>query len=319
MKRYDAAALGELLIDFTESGTSPQGNPLLEANPGGAPGNVMAGLAKLGHQTGFIGKVGADAFGRQITGVMDKAGIDTAGVVQDPGFNTTLAFVHKTETGDRSFSFYRAPGADMMLRKEELRYEMLTDCRIFHFGTLSMTDEPVKSATTAAVQAAKNAGAVISFDPNIREALWHDAASMRDACEFGFTHADIVKISDNEIVWFTGTEDMKHGAEWLRKTYGIGLLLVSKGPDGSMAFSGDAFAEAPARLTDRTIETTGAGDTFMASVLHAVLSKGTTVMNETELKEMLVFANAAASVITTRKGALAVMPSYEEIKELLDS
>ena len=181
-KLYDVTALGEVLIDFTENGSSAQGNPMYEANPGGAPCNVLAMLQKFGHKTAFLGKVGEDIFGRRLEIVLKEAGIDTAGLCMDPTVRSTLAFVEKKADGDRDFSFYRNPGADMMLRTEELQEQILKDTRIFHFGTLSMTDEPVRSATRHAIETAKVNGALLSFDPNIREPLWQSMEeAIRDA------------------------------------------------------------------------------------------------------------------------------------------
>ena len=211
-KRYDVTALGEVLIDFTENGSSAQGNPMYEANPGGAPCNVLAMLQKLGHKTAFLGKVGEDIFGRRLEKVLKETGIDTAGLCTDPAVRTTLAFVEKKADGDRDFSFYRNPGADMMLRAEELREQILKDTRIFHFGTLSMTDEPVRSATRHAIETAKANGALLSFDPNIREPLWQSMEEAKRQTAYGMEVCDVLKISDNEIRWFTGEEDFDR--EW---------------------------------------------------------------------------------------------------------
>lgn len=316
MKKIDVTALGELLIDFTENGSSSQGNPLLEANPGGAPCNVLAMLSKLGHRTAFVGKVGADMFGRRLRKVVTDAGIDTSGLVEDKNVNTTLAFVHTKEGGDRDFSFYRNPGADMMLTSADVKEELLLDCRIFHFGTLSMTGEDCRKATEDSIDLAKHAGALISFDPNLREPLWDSLVTAKERTIYGLEHCDILKISDNEIEWLTGEKDYKKAAERLKAKYDIPLILVSLGKNGSMAFSDAAFAEVQG-YTVNTIETTGAGDTFCACVLHYILEKGFRAYKKQELEEMLTFANAAAAIVTTRKGALAVMPTKEEIDALI--
>lgn len=316
MKRIDVTALGELLIDFTENDISPQGNPMLEANPGGAPCNVLAMLSKLDHRTAFIGKVGADMFGRRLRQVVSDAGIDTSGLVEDKHVNTTLAFVHTKEDGDRDFSFYRNPGADMMLTPADVKEELLLDCRIFHFGTLSMTADECRKATEESIALAKHAGALISFDPNLREPLWDSLVTAKERTIYGLEHCDILKISDNEIEWLTGEKDYKKAAEHLKAKYDIPLILVSLGKHGSMALSDAAFAEVPGYEV-ATIETTGAGDTFGACVLHYILENGFRAYKEAELKEMLLFANAAAAIVTTRKGALSVMPSKEEIAMLM--
>ncbi len=316
MKNIDVTALGELLIDFTESGMSPQGNPLLEANPGGAPCNALAMLAKLGHRTAFVGKVGADMFGRRLRQVVTDAGIDTSGLVEDQQVNTTLAFVHTFEDGDRDFSFYRNPGADMMLTAADVKEELLTDCRIFHFGSLSMTAEGCRKATEVSVARAKQAGALISFDPNLREPLWDSLETAKERILYGLTQCDILKISDNEIEWLTGEKDYKKAAAILKERYRIPLILVSLGKNGSMAFSDGAFAQMPGYRVN-TIETTGAGDTFCACVLHYILENGFRAYSEEELTELLRFANGAAALVTTRKGALSVMPAKDEVEALI--
>ena len=313
MSRFDVCALGELLIDFTENGTSSQGNPIMEANPGGAPCNVLAMLNKLGYMTAFIGKIGDDIFGRQLKRAVEEVGINTDGLVTDKAVNTTLAFVHTLPGGDREFSFYRNPGADMMLNEADVDEKIIADSRIFHFGSLSMTSEICEAATKKAVKAAQKNGLIISFDPNLRENLWNSLDKAREKIEFGIANCDILKISDNEIQWFTGEQDFDRAVEQLRKRYdNIRLLLLSLGKDGSRAYSGknSAFAEAaPAK----TIETTGAGDTFCGAVLSKVLEHGMRVYSEQELSEMLIYANAAAAVVTERKGALKVMPEPNEI------
>jgi fructokinase len=318
-KQYDVVALGELLIDFTENGTSDQGNPVYEANPGGAPCNVLSMLNRLGHQTAFLGKVGNDIFGRQLRSTVESAGINVEGLLTDEDVRTTLAFVETKPDGDRDFSFYRNPGADMMLREEEVRDDIIAAGKIFHFGTLSMTNEPVRSATKHAIAVAKENGALISFDPNIREPLWKDMEEAKEQTAYGLSVCDILKISDNEIQWFSGKEDYTEGIRMLQQTYQIPLILLSMGRDGSRAYYKNMIVEVPAFLQKNTIETTGAGDTFGACCLHYILQYGLMELTEQQLKDMLTFANAAASIITTRKGALRVMPSLEEIQNYFES
>lgn len=318
-KQYDVVALGELLIDFTENGTSGQGNPVYEANPGGAPCNVLSMLNRLGHQTAFLGKVGNDIFGRQLRSTVESAGINVGGLLTDEDVRTTLAFVETKPDGDRDFFFYRNPGADMMLREEEVRDDIIAAGKIFHFGTLSMTNEPVRSATKHAIAVAKENGALISFDPNIREPLWKDMEEAKEQTAYGLSVCDILKISDNEIQWFSGKEDYTEGIRMLQQTYQIPLILLSMGRDGSRAYYKNMLVEVPAFLQKNTIETTGAGDTFGACCLHYILQYGLMELTEQQLKDMLTFANAAASIITTRKGALRVMPSLEEIQNYFES
>lgn len=317
MKKFDVIALGELLIDMTDNGVSGQGNTLFEANPGGAPCNVLAMLTKLGYRTGFIGKVGEDLFGKKLKSVLEEVGIDTSNLCVDSDCRTTLAFVETKEDGDRDFSFYRNPGADMQLGKDDIHVELLEQTRLFHFGTLSMTHEKVREATRFAVEYAKGQGALISFDPNIREPLWSSMDLAREQVEYGLSMCDILKISDNEIVWLTGEEDYSDGVAKLKEKYDIPLILVSMGREGSRAYYKGTMVERPAFVQPNTIETTGAGDTFMGCVLHKVLQAGLDNLTEEQLGEMLVFANAAASLITTRKGALRVMPEESEIREII--
>lgn len=317
MRKFDVVALGELLIDFTENGVSGQGNPLFEANPGGAPCNVLAMLSKLGRRTAFIGKVGKDFFGEQLKNAITEVGINADSLYMDEEVHTTLALVHTYPGGDRDFSFYRNPGADMMLREDEIRAEVLKNTKIFHFGTLSMTDEGVRNATKKAVGIAKESGALISFDPNLRPPLWRSMDEAREQAAYGFSKCDILKISDNEIQWFTGEEDFDAGIRRLRKQYDIPLIMLSMGKEGSRAYYKDMNVEVAPFLQENTIETTGAGDTFGACCLHHVLEYGLEDLDEQKLTQMLTFANAAASIVTTRKGALRVMPAKDEVEMML--
>lgn len=319
MKTYDVIALGELLIDFTQNGLSEQGNGLFEANPGGAPCNVLSMLNNLGKKTAFIGKVGNDQFGRTLKKSLEELGIGTDNLMMDDEVHTTLALVHTFEDGDRDFSFYRNPGADMMLRVDELKEDLLQDTRLLHFGTLSMTHDGVKAATVKAVTAAKAAGAMISFDPNLREPLWDSLDHAKEEVRWGLGQCDILKISDNEIQWLTGRDDFTEGVEAIREEFPIPLILVSMGKDGSRAYYEDRFVEVAPFLQENTIETTGAGDTFCACIINYILDHGLTNLTDEQLREMLTFANAAASIITTRKGALRVMPTFDEVQSYLST
>lgn len=316
-KLYDVVALGEVLIDFTQNGKSAQGNGLFEANPGGAPGNVLAMLNNLGKKTSFIGKVGNDQFGLMLKATLEELGIGTENLMLDDEVHTTLALVHTFEDGDRDFSFYRNPGADMMLRADEVQEELIQSTRIFHFGTLSMTHEGVREATKKALDVAKASGAMISFDPNLREPLWKSLDEAKEQVLYGLQYADILKISDNEIQWLTGEEDYTEGVKKIREMKDISLILVSMGKEGSRAYYKDMIVEVKPFLQKNTIETTGAGDTFCANVLNYVLENGLEDLTEEGLKEMLTFANAAASIITTKKGALKVMPTKADVEEFL--
>ena len=316
--KFDVVALGELLIDFTENGISGQGNSLFEANPGGAPCNVLAMLKKLGKSCAFIGKVGDDMFGAQLRTVAEEAGICMDALAVDPKVHTTLAFVKTFENGDRDFSFYRDPGADMMLTPEEIPEDMVAGVRVFHFGTLSLTHEPVRSATQKAVALAKAAGAVISFDPNLRPPLWDSLEGAREQIAWGLAQCDVLKIADNELEFMTGETDFDKGAAILQAQYpNIKLLNATAGAEGSYSYYNDLKVFQPALKLGGTIETTGAGDTFCACVLNYVLEHGLDELSQDDLGQMLCFANTAAYLVTTKRGAIKAMPAREQVLELL--
>ena len=266
-KTIDVTALGELLVDFTMNGQSEQGNPLFEACPGGAPCNVLAFLQKMEKKTAFIGKVGNDQFGKMLKETIEEAGIHASNLIFDNQVNTTLAFVHTFKNGDRDFSFYRNPGADMMLTAAEVNEETIKQSKIFHFGTLSMTAEGVREATKKAVKTAKENGCLISFDPNLRPPLWESLELARTQMEYGFANCDILKISDNEIQFVSGKEDYDEGIQYLTDKYNIPLILLTMGADGSRAYYKGQKVEQAGFEVD-TIETTGAGDTFCGSALN---------------------------------------------------
>ncbi|MFG6353074.1 MAG: carbohydrate kinase [Oscillospiraceae bacterium] len=317
--RFDVTALGELLIDFTEDGVSGRGNTLFEANPGGAPCNVLAMLKKLGRSCAFVGKVGEDMFGHLLRDVGAEAGICMDYLVFDRDARTTLAFVKTFENGDRDFSFYRNPGADMMLTEDELPLDVIAGSRIFHFGTLSMTHEGVRKATCKAIEAARAGGALISFDPNLRPPLWRGLEDARAQIGYGLGQCDVLKIADNELEFMTGETDFDRGAAILRGKYpNIRLFNVTAGAEGSCCYYEDKRVFVPACKLGGTIETTGAGDTFCACVLNFVLERGLDGLTEADLTAMLRFANTAAYLVTTRKGAIRSMPERGEVEMLLN-
>ena len=315
-KKYDVIALGELLIDFTMNGQSEQGNNMFEACPGGAPCNVLALLNKMGKKTAFIGKVGKDQFGALLRDTITEAGIDASNLMVDENVNTTLAFVHTFPDGDREFSFYRNPGADMMLTADEVNPEVVKDTKVFHFGTLSMTHEGVREATKKAVETAKANGCLVSFDPNLRPPLWSSLDLAKEQMEYGFGKCDILKISDNEIQFVSGKEDYDEGIAYLQETYNIPLILLTMGKDGSRAYYKDMRVERPG-FSVKAIETTGAGDTFCGSSLNYLVDHDFENLTEEQLGEMLTFANAAAALVTTKKGAIKAMPVKEEVLKLI--
>ena len=317
-KNFDVIALGELLIDFTMNGQSEQGNNMFEACPGGAPCNVLALLNKMGKKTAFLGKVGQDQFGTLLKDTITEVGIDSTRLVMDPEVNTTLAFVHTFPDGDREFSFYRNPGADMMLSESDVDPEFIGQAKIFHFGTLSMTHDGVRAATKKAVQAARENGCLISFDPNLRPPLWSSLELAKEQMEYGFGMCDILKISDNEIQFVSGKEDYDEGIAYLQEKYQIPLILLTMGRDGSRAYYKGMRVQKPG-FSVKAIETTGAGDTFCGSSLTYILEHDFDSLTEEQLGEMLTFANAAAAIVTTKKGAIRSMPEREEVTALLDS
>ncbi|MDO5774530.1 MAG: carbohydrate kinase [Spirochaetales bacterium] len=321
MKNYDVVALGELLVDFTQNGMSAQGNWLMEANPGGAPCNVLAMLAKLEHSVSFVGKVGNDMFGKMLQSKIASLGIGTENLVLSKEYKTTLAFVHTSNDGDRSFSFYRNQGADSMLESSELKSELISAAKIFHFGTLSMTNENCFNATKAALEIAKNSSVLRSFDPNLRLPLWENENQAKEKILFGLSECEILKIASEELEFVSGEKSICDGVNWLRSKFNIPLITVTKGKEGSEAFYSDgkiSLHESVGTFSNvKTIDTTGAGDTFCACVLREILCNGYENFSADRLQKMLVFANAASSLVTTKKGSLSIMPERTEIEQLI--
>jgi fructokinase len=314
---YDVMALGELLVDFTGGKVSDRGNPLFEANPGGAPCNVLAMLSRLGKGTAFVGKVGQDLFGEMLENTLSQVGIAGDFLIKDPAAHTTLAFVHNTPDGDRSFSFYRDPGADELLTEAELP-DALANTRIFHFGSLSLTREPVRTATKMALELSRKGGAMISFDPNLRPSLWGSLEEAKDQMCWGCSVCDVLKVAEEELSFLTGCDDLEAGVKALQNTYpDLRLILVTLGKKGSMAALGNLRVTCPTYLQVPAVDATGAGDTFCGCCLNYVLEHGLEDLDEAQLREMLLFANAAASLVTGRKGAIRSMPSPEEVQALM--
>lgn len=316
--KYDVTAMGELLIDFACKSTDAAGYPTMAANPGGAPGNLLAALNAYGCKTAFLGKVGDDAFGHMLLGTLQKAGIETKGIVVDPAVFTTLAFVTLDETGDRHFSFARKPGADTCLRFEEIDISLIDDCRDFHFGTLSLTDEPVRTATQKAVAYAKKQGKIISFDPNLRKPLWPDLAAAHEAILWGLAQADIVKISDEEVDFLWGCTP-EQAAQKLHKEFGVKLAFITLGPKGCY-YSGNGCTgtvETPAGI--HPIDTTGAGDIFGGSALSQILKleKPLEAITDAELHAATRFACCAASLSTQKLGGISSVVQEAEVKAIL--
>ncbi len=315
---YDIVALGELLIDFTPQGKSQQGNFLFEANPGGAPCNMLAAAAKLGRKTAFIGKVGNDDFGKRLKDSIEHQGINADSLYLTDESFTTLAFVTLGEDGSRSFSFARKPGADTLLRAEEVDEELIKSAKVFHCGTLSMTHEPAKSATMKALETAKTCGTIISADPNIRLKLWASEESAREAMRTVLGYADIVKISDDELEFFYGSSDIEKSGRRLMDEFDISLLFITCARAGAYAMNKAETVYHPAYTCLKAVDSTGAGDAFCGVALSELLNAEDPKMPaKDELTRILSVASAAAGIVCTRYGAAAVMPSREEIENLI--
>jgi fructokinase len=312
--KFDAVALGELLIDFTNSECSKQNNLLFEANPGGAPCNVLAMLSKLGKRTAFIGKVGNDIFGRLLRNTLVDLNINCDYLYIDNRANTTLAFVKNADNGERGFSFYRKPGADTLLQKSEIDVSLIRDCKLFHYGSLSLTDDPAKTATKYAVTYAMDKGIMISFDPNLRMTLWPDPQTAKMEISWGCKHCDILKLSVEELYFLTECNSVDSSLESLIANYSnLKLVLITYGEKGSeCVYNGNRYRQ-PAFFERNAIDTTGAGDTFFACCLFHILESSLEKFDSDYINEMLIFANAAAAFIVSKKGALLAMPSINDI------
>ena len=313
---YDVCALGELLIDFTPSGVNEQGIALFGRNPGGAPANVLAMNAKLGGKTAFIGKVGADEFGRYLEKTLAAAGIDTAGLIKDPAYLTTLAIVQLSETGDRSFSFYRREGADLMLSWNEVNRNLIDAAKIFHFGSVSLSGRPCRDTVHEAVHYARLREKIISYDPNYRSFLWSDLDVAKNEIGGQVASADILKVSGEEMNLLTGETDVKKGAALLAEK-GPAIVLVSLGPEGACFHCAGGSGALPA-YDVHTIDTTGAGDAFLGAVHYRLRDKSRAalrVISRDELWDIVDFANAAGSLTTAQKGAIPALPSLAEIEK----
>lgn len=314
----DVVALGELLIDFTCESTNAAGYPTLTANPGGAPGNFLAALQAYGCTTAMMGKVGDDTFGHLLLKTMGEKGIGTQGIVVDPAVFTTMAFVTLDATGNREFSFARKPGADTCLRKEELDYPLLDACRAFHFGTLSLTDEPARTATMAAVAYAKAAGKLISFDPNLRKPLWPSEGAAKAQMEWGLHQADVVKISDEEIEFLWGLAP-EQGAAKLLEEYGVKLVYATLGPKGCHFANANGCGSVASPSGIRVVDTTGAGDIFGGSAMSQLLRLGKAPQDLTvaEMAAVTRFACCAASLSTQSHGGINSVAPEQAVRAIV--
>ncbi len=311
----DVVALGELLIDFATVGTDADGYPAMAAHPGGAPANFLAALTKFGAETALLGKVGTDTFGKLLLGTLQKAGIETRGMVETDDVFTTLAFVTFDETGDRKFAFSRKPGADTCITFEELDLSLIDEAKVFHFGTLSLTDEPARTATQKAVAYAKSKGKLITYDPNLRKPLWSNLEEAKKQLIWGLTQADVVKISDEEVEFLfdLGVED---GAKYILDTFGVKLVFVTCGADGCFFQNAVAEGRVPSLKNIQVIDTTGAGDIFGGSAVWKLLQYGTdpATMDEETLRDVVTFACTAAGLSTTKSGGITSVPEYQDVQ-----
>lgn len=307
----DIVAIGEVLIDLTQKGTDELGVGQYAANPGGAPANLAVAAAQLGAETAFIGKVGADAFGSYLRRVLEENGVDTTGMLTDAHEHTTLAVVSVDGTGERSFSFYRDPSADVNLRAEEIPAALLRDTRVLHFGSVSLTAEPARSATLYAAKTARENGCLVSYDPNYRESLWHSREEAVAQMKAALPLCDILKISDEELPLLTGTTDPAEGSRQLSEL-GIRLIFVTLGADGAFYRMGEHTGSVPG-IRVKVGDTNGAGDTFFGAALSKLVRENLDTLTPERLAEIAAFANKAASITTSRHGAIPAMPRLEEI------
>ena len=315
----DVVALGELLIDFACLNTDSDGYPTMAAHPGGAPANFLAALTKFGAKTALLGKVGTDAFGKMLTGTLQKAGIEARGLVCADDVFTTLAFVTFDEHGDREFSFSRKPGADTCLNFDELDLSLIDEAKVFHFGTLSLTDEPARTTTQKAVAYAKKAGKLITYDPNLRKPLWRDLEEAKKQLIWGLQQADVVKISDEEVEFLFGL-GVEEGADYILKNLGVKLVFVTCGADGCYFRNAIASGHVPSLRDIQVKDTTGAGDIFGGSAVWKLLQYGVSpeLLNETQLRDVVTFACTSAGLSTTRSGGISSVPEYEEVLKRME-
>lgn len=319
-KRFDVVALGELLIDFAPGGTSASGRPLFECNPGGGPPNVLTAVARQGGSAAFIGKVGEDSFGHMLEQTLTDCGISSEGLCFDHEVRTTLAFVSLDETGNRSFSFFRNPGADFMLDQSQVNPELIQSARIFHHSSLSLTHEPARSATMFALKTAKAAGVPISYDPNLRLPLWPSAEAAREQIVTCLPYADILKISDEEFTFLTGESDFETHAPAFAERYGVTLLYVTLGPKGAYYCYKGHCGVLPT-YDVKVVDTTGSGDAFIGAVLTKICAMGGDLqaLTETQVREITDFANASGSLTARMKGAIPAIPTAEQVLDCMAS
>ena len=308
----DITAVGEILIDLTQSGRNELGIPVFAANPGGAPANLAVAAARLGASTAFIGKVGTDSFGTFLRSTLIENNVDVSGMITDPVSRTTLAVVALDRSGERTFSFYRDPSADVNLRADEISEEQLKNTKFRHFGSVSLTTDPARSATLHAAETATRHGAIISYDPNYRASLWSDEKTAIDRMLEPLTMVDVLKVSDEELPLLTGTEDLEEGSRILADK-GIALVLVTLGANGAFYRFKGTTGHIPG-VKVKVGDTNGAGDTFFGAALSQLAKFGKLEdVTVSDLERIITVANKAAAITTSRHGAIPAMPTFQEI------
>ena len=310
---YDVVALGELLIDFVSDGSDRNTNGFI-GNPGGAPANVLVALAKMGRRGAFIGKVGRDQFGTFLEKTLHECAVETNGLVFSNTVNTTLAFVHLDSSGDRNFTFYRNPGADATLSENEIHFELIRNAKVFHFGSISMTHDIVRQATLRAVEYAKRFGVLISYDPNLRLPLWESSDQAKSVISSVISSVDILKLSEEELRFLTDESNLEIGTLHIYEDYKVELILVTLGENGCFYRFNHQTGYVPG-VPMQVVDTTGAGDAFIAGILHKMvdLEDGFSNMSLSIIEEFIRFANVVAALSTMKKGGIPSMPSLEDV------
>lgn len=313
---YDITVFGEILIDFTSQGQSEGGQMLYARNPGGAPANVAVAAQKLGAHTAFIGKAGKDMHGEFLRSVLEKENVDTKGLILDEKYFTTLAFVNVNESGERTFSFARKPGADTKIQKEEVNIDVLDSTNIFHVGSLSLTDQPARDTTFYAVKRAKNKGSMISYDPNYRASLWKDEETAKQHMRSLVPYADLMKISDEEAELLTDCKEVSKAAEILYQQ-GVKIVAITLGGKGAYIYSGEGGCMVPGFSVTKVEDTNGAGDSFWGGFLYKISTSGKKLgeLTQEELVRYARFGNAVASLCVEKKGAIPAMPNLQQVEE----
>jgi len=311
-------SFGEMLIDFVpdEAGVSLAESKGFVKAPGGAPANVAVAVSKLGGRSAFVGKVGDDEFGHMLADILKKSNVDTSGVLFDLHARTALAFVTLKKNGEREFMFYRNPSADMLLEEAELNLSLIKEATVFHYGSISLITEPCRSAHLAAMRAARDAGILLSYDPNVRLPLWSSEDAARDGIMSIWKEADFIKVSDDEVAFLTKGDPQDESVVLSLWYEGLKLLLVTDGEKGCRYFTKN-FKGSVGGFSVKTVDTTGAGDAFVGSFLIAIARDNSIFEDEEKLRKALLYSNACGAICTTQKGAIPALPTPAAAEELL--